>query len=113
MTKGSVVLVPFPFDDLSGLKVRPAVCLTDPVGRHRQVVLAFITSRAQAEPLDSDVVLDSDAPGFAATGLRVSSILRLHRLMTVSASLIQRRLGELPASVQSTVAQKLRGLFRL
>jgi len=30
MTRGKVVLVPFPFDDLSAAKVRPAVCLTDP-----------------------------------------------------------------------------------
>jgi mRNA interferase MazF len=45
MTKGKVVLVPFPFDDLSATKVRPAICLTDPLGVHRHVVLAFITSR--------------------------------------------------------------------
>lgn len=32
MTKGKVVLVPFPFDDLSSTKVRPAVCLTNPIG---------------------------------------------------------------------------------
>lgn len=32
MMKGKVVLVPFPFDDLSANKVRPAVCLTNPVG---------------------------------------------------------------------------------
>lgn len=30
MTKYKVVLVPFPFDDLSSSKVRPAVCLTEP-----------------------------------------------------------------------------------
>ncbi len=28
MTRGKVVLVPFPFDDFSGTKLRPAVCLT-------------------------------------------------------------------------------------
>jgi hypothetical protein len=28
--RGAVVLVPFPCDDLSGAKVRPAVCLTEP-----------------------------------------------------------------------------------
>ncbi len=32
MTKGKVVLVPFPFDDLSATKVRRAVCLTEPIG---------------------------------------------------------------------------------
>ncbi len=45
MTRGKVVLVPFPFDDLSTTKVCPAVCLTNPIGPHRHVVLAFISSR--------------------------------------------------------------------
>ena len=35
MTKGKVVLVPFPFDDLSTSKVRPAVCLINPFGPYR------------------------------------------------------------------------------
>jgi len=89
------------------------VCLTEPVGPHRHVVLAFITSRLQSVLLDSDVLLDPAAADFAATGLRVSSVLRLHRLMTVSASLIQRRLGRFPASTQAIVDQKLRRLFGL
>lgn len=58
MTKHKVVLVPFPFDDLSASKVRPAVCLTDPVGSHRHVVLAFITSQIPIYLLESDFVLD-------------------------------------------------------
>ena len=41
MPTNRVVLVPFPFDDLSSSKVRPAVCLTDPIGPHHHVVLAF------------------------------------------------------------------------
>ena len=45
MLKYKVVLVPFPFDDLSSTKVRPAVCLTRAIGLHNHVVLAFITSR--------------------------------------------------------------------
>ncbi len=43
MVKGKVVLVLFPFDDLTSAKLRPAVCLTDPIGSHHHVVLAFIT----------------------------------------------------------------------
>ena len=83
MTRGKVVLVPFPFDDLSTVKLRPAVCLTDPIGPHRHVVLAFITSRVPANLLESDVVLDSSRSDFTVTGLRVTSTLRLHRLMIV------------------------------
>ena len=51
MTKHSIVLVPFPFDDLSSNKGRPAVCLTDPVGPHRHVILAFITSRVSGHAI--------------------------------------------------------------
>jgi mRNA interferase MazF len=47
VTRGKIVLVPFPFDDLAAAKVRPALCLTDPVGAHNHVVLAFQHERAQ------------------------------------------------------------------
>ena len=113
MTKGSVVLVPFPFDDLSTKKVRPAVCLTNPIGPHRHVVLAFITSRVMVQLQKTDVELDSTQPYFSETGLRVSSTLCLHRLMTVSTSIILRQLGKLPPLVQKEVDEKLVLLFDL
>lgn len=101
MIKGKVVLVPFPFDDLSSTKVRPAVCLTNPVGVHHHVVLSFISSRPPVDFLESDLLLDSTKADFVSTGLRVSSVLRLHRIMTVTTSLIQRELGELSPQIQT------------
>ena len=106
-----MVLVPFPFDDLTGSKVRPAVCLTDPVGPYRHVVLAFVTSRDPDDLVETDVRLDPGRPDFPNTGLRVPSTLRTHRLMTVSTSLIVRELGVLSPTLQSLVARKLRALF--
>ena len=113
MTKSKVVLVPFPFDDLSATKARPAVCLTEPIGPHRHVILAFITSQQPSDLLDTDVALDANHTDFPLTGLRVSSTLRLHRLMTVTTALIQRELGVLPPGTQTEVTQKLRRLFAL
>ena len=113
MIKGKVVLVPFPFDDLSSTKVRPAICLTEPVGTHRHVVIAFITSQIPSELLDTDIVLDINRTDFASTGLRVTSALRLHRLITVSTSIIRRHLGTLSADLQQEVDQKLERLFGL
>ena len=111
MVKGKVVLVPFPFDDLTSAKLRPAVCLTDPIGSHRHVVLAFITSQIPEDVLETDVVLDSSRDDFSTTGLRVSSPIRLHRLMTVTTSVIQRELGELSAQMRDEVNKKLQKLF--
>lgn len=112
VTKHKVVLIPFPFDDLSGMKVRPAVCLTDPIGTHRHVVLAFITSSGTSK-LPTDIVLDSGDTEFCSTGLRTTSTLQLHRLMTVTTSLIRRQLGTLSPGMQAKVTERLRTLFAL
>ncbi len=113
MTRGKVVLIPFPFDDLSTAKVRPAVCLTNPIGPHQQVILAFISSQIPTDLLQTDLVLDSKLDDFETTGLRVSSTLRIHRLMTATTGLIRRELGELSTQRQVEVVEKLRILFNL
>jgi len=113
MTRGKVVLVPFPFDDLATTKVRPALCLTDPVGPHRHIVLAFITSRVPAELLDTDMVIDSMHSDFSGTGLRVSSTVQLHRLMTIATAMIQREMGSLSSQQLHETGEKLKRLFGL
>lgn len=108
-----MVLVPFPFDDLTGSKVRPALCLTEAVGTYRHVVLAFITSVAPSQLEPTDLLLDPTAADFPRTGLRVRSVLRLHRMVTVPARVIQRQLGVFPPTLQAEVQQRLRSLFAL
>ncbi|MBA4397858.1 MAG: growth inhibitor PemK [Syntrophus sp. (in: bacteria)] len=111
MTKHKVVLVPFPFDDLSSTKVRPAVCLTDSIGVHKHTILAFITSRVPDQPLPSDLVISNTDENFPTTGLRVSSTLQLHRMITVTTGIILRELGELPEEMKVQVNKRLKALF--
>ncbi|MCG2767917.1 MAG: type II toxin-antitoxin system PemK/MazF family toxin [Anaerolineae bacterium] len=85
----------------------------EPIGPHRHVAPAFITSRVPAEPLATDLVLDSSDPQFASTGLHVSSTLQLHRLMTATTTLIRRELGQLSPEMQEEVSNCLRELFGL
>jgi mRNA interferase MazF len=113
LTRGKIFLVPFPFDDLSATKLRPAVCLTEPIGVNRHIVVAFITSREIPDLLPTDIELPTNHPDFRATGLRVNSVLRLHRLMTVSTKIIQRELGWLSPTLAQEVAGKLGVLFGL
>lgn len=111
--KYKIVIVPFPFDDLSSSKVRPAVCLTDEIQPYGHIVLAFITSRVSANPSATDFVIDSQDADFALTGLKVSSTIRLHRLMTVSSKIIKRELGELSKIHQTEIENRLRILFAI
>jgi len=109
--RGSVVLVPFPFDDLSASKVRPAVCLTEAVGDHRHVILAFVTSVVPQDLEMTDVLLEPGTDDFSHTGLRVRSALRLHRMVTISVGIIQRQLGTLTPNLQEEVRKRLKVLF--
>jgi mRNA interferase MazF len=84
--KYRIVLVSFPFDDFSSAKVRPALCLTDKIGKYNHVIIAFITSRVPSDMSENDIVLEPNDE----TGLKVKSTLRLHRLVTIPVNVIQR-----------------------
>ncbi|MEL6490108.1 MAG: type II toxin-antitoxin system PemK/MazF family toxin [Cyanobacteria bacterium J06621_3] len=105
--RGKIVLIQFPFDDLSSSKVRPAYCLTRPIGNYRHVIFALITSRVEKFSLETDLRLDSSHPDFANSGLLKSSIIRLDHLITLRQSMIRRELGGLKTDTQSAIANRL------
>lgn len=111
--KHKIVLVPFPFDELKDIKVRPALCLTDRITGYQHIVIAFITSQIEKANEDSDIKILSTAKGFDQTGLRVDSAVRLHRLVTIPKKIMLRELGELPESFVDEVNEKLRKLFQI
>ena len=104
--KGDVVVVPFPFSDLSQAKRRP--CLVVCLLRGDDVVLCQITSRAisdeYAVPLD-----DSD---FASGSLKQPSNVRPNRLFTADHSLILRRVGSLRPDKMAQVIERLVSIIR-
>ncbi len=111
--KWKIVLAPYPFDDFSDIKVRPILCLTEPIGENFHVVGAFVTTRTNFDAQRFDIAFDPAQPQWQATGLRVESTLRLHRLTTFDVSIARRSLGEWPLGMRNEVAEKLRELFGL
>jgi mRNA interferase MazF len=105
--KGKIVLIQFPFDNLSSSKVRPAYCLTNSIGIYQHIIFALITSRIPETPLNTDIILKPEHPDFANTGLRQGSTLRLDHLVTLRQSMIQRELGSFPLETQASVANIL------
>lgn len=106
MRLDQIILVHFPFDDMSQTKVRPALCLTEPLGKKKHIVVAFISSRVPLELEPYDVVIDSQGEGFEETGLHTSSVIHLQRLLSVPEDLIVRRLGVLSKTLHDTVKTK-------
>ena len=111
MVKGKIVLVSFPFDDFSKEKIRPVLCLTEFIGPHKHILVAFITSKVKDEILETDILITKDDKSFKDTGLSVSSKVQLHRIMTISSSAIKRELGSIDKDMQVKIATKLKSLF--
>ena len=111
MHPGEICLASFPFGDAAGMKLRPVLVLAGPVGPIPEVLVAYISSVMPPALLPSDVVLDPARPEFRSTNLKTASVLRLHKLATIHASMIVRHLGALPQSQTGTVAAKLRDLL--
>lgn len=113
MVRGKIVLVPFPFDDFSIKKVRPALCLTEPIGKFEHVVVAFISSKSPDELENSDIEIIPEIGEWSQTGLLTVSYLRLHKLVSIPKNLILRELGEYPQRMEEQLAKKIKTIFHL
>ncbi len=111
--KYKIILVPFPFDDLSATKVRPAVCLTNQISVYNHVIIAFITSQIQNATEQTDIIIKNTDADFNKTGLNINSAIRLHRLITIPTTLIRRELGVLSTFYHAEVESKMRKLFEI
>ena len=106
-SRGDVLLTQFPFTDLTGTGLRP--CLVVSPGLIGQdLIVAGISSVVREGVIATDVLLDTSHPAFRQTGLRVQSVIRLHKLATIEQSVIRRRLGHIGPKLQAEVDQCLR-----
>lgn len=106
MTKGTVILTPFPFTNLAGQKNRPAVVLS--LSRQGEdVVVAFISSVVR-DPTETDLLISKNHPDFEATGLKKDSVIKLDKLATISRKIVRGRLGDLSPELLEEVNKKLR-----
>jgi len=80
--KGDIVVIPFPFSDLSGSKRRPALVLADIEGD--DIVLCQITSVAR----NDKYAVSLDTTDFELGTLPVKSFVRPSKIFTASERLI-------------------------
>lgn len=103
--KGDVVVVPFPFSDLSNSKRRPALVAADLKGE--DLILCQITSRSCRD--DYSVFLGKD--DFEQGSLRIKSSIRPNKIFTADKSIILYKAGSLRPEKIKEVEDELVGIF--
>lgn len=112
LKKGDIVLVPFPFTDLSTTKLRPAVVLwADSSGI--DITVCFVSSQNINNMSAEEFLIETTHPEFSKTGLKVSSKVRVSRIVTTERNLITRKLGKLETDFLNQLDNKLRHTFQL
>ncbi len=108
--RGSIVLVRYPFSDLSSIKARPALIITpdDLLSQIDDALCLFISSQIPTPLLASDLMINKSDSSFRKTGLKFNSVFRTHKLALLYKPLVLRALGEADQRLMELVNQKLR-----
>jgi mRNA interferase MazF len=109
--RGDVVLVPFPFTDLTGSKQRPALVVSSDAfnASHDDVLLVAITSRVPATLSSNEVVISSTDLG--PSGLLKPSVVKTAKLITIHQALIRKSIGKMPPPALKQVLEVIREQF--
>jgi len=108
--KGKIVLVPFPFTDLTAAKLRPALVIYE---GEKDVVMAVVSSKIPSELSEVDILITKNQTSFRKAGLKVDSVIKLDKIATVLKDLIVGELGEVDEKLRQEVNQKLKRIMEI
>ena len=103
---GDVVIVPFPFSNLSTSKRRPALVLVDLTGY--DVILCQITSHNVSD----DMAIAIDTQDFQSGGLNLASNVRPNKLFTADERIVLYKAGRLNAAKINEIISKVTDMIK-
>ena len=115
MKRGDVVLVPFPFQDKLGEKVRPAVIVQCDAENRRlgNTILAMITGNLDDSDQPTTVFVDPRTTDRAGAGLPGPSLVKCRNLATVRQRRVLHVLGRLSNSLMQDLERALKAALQL
>ena len=91
MDIGDIVLIPFPFAELTNVKVRPAVIASITKDTYNDIVICAISSVIPTALSSNEFVVESGGEN----SLRVSSVVKVDRIVTLKSKNVITQLGKL------------------
>jgi mRNA interferase MazF len=107
--RGDVVLIPFPYSDLSAIKTRPALIASiESFNVKGEILAVYLTSQSPIQSADSEYVLQD----WQAAGLLKPSTLKC-RIAVLSDSLVQLKVGTISQRDMLEIGKRLRFVLGL
>ena len=107
--KWDIILVPFPFTDLSSTKKRPALIISDiNYNEHGDTIIVFITSQISPNKKPGDYLIGN----WKNSGLPKPSLIRM-KFATIDNTIILKKLGTLSESDRKNFAKVFKEFFSL
>ena len=91
MNTGDIVLIPFPFSELTEVKLRPAVVITETKDKYKDLILSSISSQVPSTLSSAEILIRPDS----LNGLRAVSIIKVDRIFTLKAEKVVALIGKL------------------
>jgi mRNA interferase MazF len=79
MKLGDIILIPFPFAELTNIKVRPAVVITETADIYKDLVVSAISSVVPRQLNHREIFIEANN----INNLRVDSIIKTDRIITL------------------------------
>jgi len=97
LTFGDIVILKFPYTDGITFKRRPALVIRD--FQDGDILVCRITSKIYTTTFDIELI------DWAESGLKLPSVVRVHKIATLEKSLLELRLGHVSDGVKSSITK--------
>ena len=104
---GQIVLFRFPYADLSGGKLRPALVVRRVPGNHDDWLICMISSQLHQSLAGFDEIFRSTDLDFKKSGLKVDSVVRVARLAIVEQGILLGAIGSLSPERMSRITEAM------
>ncbi len=110
---GEIILVPFPFTDLTAQKQRPCLIVSSEQFNiaHSDIIAIAITSQIPEKVSEWEYLFTTKE--LKQCGLPKSSIIKLGKIVTLDSRLIRKRLGKLSLTSFKKVLVRVRRNFKI
>ncbi len=107
---GEIILISFPFTNLTDSKIRPALVINE---KKEDIIVIGIFSKIPEVIEDSWFLVEGNEPWFSQTRLKKATIIKTEKIAVIHNSIVRKKLGKLPDEVFILVKKKMRNTLKL